>query len=94
MGAISAENVTIITNEFFSPCIKIGMGEGVINVKNSNLNSKAKFSPLFYSTGVIKAKNCTGNTKNSQIGIIEGSSFLFLNNNDFKKYIKTLEIYK
>ena len=55
-------------------------------LKNSNLNSKAKFSPLFYSTGVIKAKNCTGNTKNSQIGIIEGSSFLFLNNNDFKKY--------
>ena len=32
-GSISAENVTIITNEFFSPCIKIGMGEGVINVK-------------------------------------------------------------
>ena len=32
LGAISAENVTIITNEFFSPCIKIGMGEGVIDV--------------------------------------------------------------
>ena len=40
---------------------------------------------MFYSTGIINAINCTGNTKNSQIGIIKGSSSLFLNNNDFKK---------
>ena len=53
------------------------MGSGLIDVENSNLNSKAEFSPLFYSTGIINAINCTGNTKNSQIGIIEGSSFLF-----------------
>ena len=52
------------------------MGSGLIYVENSNLNSKAKFSPLFYSTGVIKAINCTGNTNNSQIGIIKGSSSL------------------
>ena len=50
------------------------MGSGLINVENSNLNSKAKFSPLFYSTGIIKATNCTGNANNSQISIIEGSS--------------------
>ena len=86
MGAISAKNVTIITNEFFSSCINIGMGSGLIDVENSNLNSKARFSPLFYSTGQISAINCTGNTKNSQIGIIKGCSSLLLNNNDFKKY--------
>ena len=62
------------------------MGSGLINVENFNLNSKEKFSSLFYSTGIIKTTNCTGNVNNSQIGIIEGSSYLILNNNDFKKF--------
>ena len=62
------------------------MGSGLINVENFNLNSKEKFSSLFYSTGIIKTTNCTGNVNNSQISIIEGSSYLILNNNDFKKF--------
>ena len=86
LGRISAENAAVIANEFFSSIIKIGIGSGLINVENFNLNSKEKFSSLFYSTGIIKTTNCTGNVNNSQISIIEGSSYLILNNNDFKKF--------
>ena len=87
-GMINADNVIINTDGQSSAAIATDRGEGIVNVKNSNINTgvskdSGRGSPLIYSTGNISVENSKGTSYVSQIVCIEGKNSIELKNCEF-----------
>ncbi|WP_461461555.1 hypothetical protein [Methanobrevibacter sp.] len=88
-GIINADKVKINTRGDSCAAVATDRGEGIVNVKGSELNTgvddgTGAGSPCIYSTGNISVKNSKGIAHNSQIACIEGKNSINIDNSELK----------
>ncbi len=86
-GIINADNVKINTRGDSCAAVATDRGEGIVNVKGSELNTgvddgTGAGSPCIYSTGNITVKNSKGTANNAQIACIEGKNRINIDNSE------------
>lgn len=85
-GTIIGDNLNINTKGVHCAALATDRGEGIINVKNSILNTAGTGSPLLYSTGNISLSSSSGTATGSSIGVIEGKNSLQIRDCDLSSY--------
>lgn len=79
-GTITASNCNIITEGQSCSVIATDRGYGTVTVDGGYYEARGTNSAVLYSTGNITASNMKGYSKVGEIGVIEGSNSITINN--------------
>lgn len=79
-GIINAKNLTIQTEGNNSSVIATDRGGGTVTVEGGDYRTSGRDCAVLYSTGNITLTNATGLSSQGEIGVIEGSNSLTINN--------------
>ena len=81
-GNIIAENLDIKTFGFKSSAVATDMGGGIIEIKDSSIETHGKDSAGIYSTGNVKAESLEIKTLNTESLCIDGNGSIEINNSN------------
>jgi hypothetical protein len=81
-GVINAENCSIITEGTSCSVIATDRGYGTVTVDGGYYEARGNNSAVLYSTGEITASNIKGESEVGEIGVIEGSNSITINNSE------------
>src|SRR5574344_3027075 len=79
-GTINATNLTITTAGSNSSVIATDRGGGTVTVTGGTYKTTGTDCAVMYSTGTITATGITGSSSQGEIGVIEGSNTININN--------------
>lgn len=79
-GTIKATNLTITTAGSNSSVIATDRGGGTVTVTGGTYKTTGTDCAVMYSTGTITATGITGSSSQGEIGVIEGSNTININN--------------
>ena len=81
-GTITASNLTITTSGNNSSVIATDRGGGTVTVTGGTYSCSGTDCAVIYSTGDITVNNITGASAIGEMGVIEGSNSITINNSD------------
>jgi hypothetical protein len=81
-GTIVANNLTITTAGSNSSVIATDRGGGTVTVTKGTYKTTGTECAVIYSTGTITTNNITGSSSQGEIGVIEGSNSIIINNSN------------
>jgi hypothetical protein len=79
-GTITASNLTISTAGTNSSVIATDRGGGTVTVSGGTYKTTGAQCAVLYSTGSITATGITGSSSQGEVGVIEGSNYITINN--------------
>ena len=73
-GKITAESITITTDNGSCTTLATDRGEGTVSCTKCTLTTNGAGSPIVYSTGAITLTDSTGNSNAAQAVVVEGKN--------------------